>query len=222
MLEAILFDFDGVLADTMQDNLRAWRAVLGKRGISFPPEEYFLLEGMKMTEVARRLTQSHGVLEADYESIVVEKDGYYKENNTFRLYPGVRELLGALRLKGTRLALVTAGRLPRLQASCPPDFLAMFEVVITGDKTERGKPFPDPYLAASKALGVAADSCLVIENAPLGIDSAKGAGMRCVAITSTLSEDKLARADWVISGIKELAWTPPLINIFHDYNKNAI
>ncbi|HEY4525876.1 MAG TPA: HAD family phosphatase [Candidatus Paceibacterota bacterium] len=212
--KAILFDFDGVLADTMGDNLRAWQSTLSTIGVSFGAQEYLELEGMKMVDVARTLCAKHGVKDGDWEHLVQNKDRYYSENNSFRLYPGALELLRALKDKNIPVALVSAGRLNRLEKFVPAGFLDLFRAVITGEKTERGKPFPDPYLAASKELGVKPELCLAVENAPLGIDSAKAAGMRCIAISSTLSEDKLAKADRVVPKLEDLARAQLFIDIF--------
>ncbi|MFH0891134.1 MAG: HAD family phosphatase [Candidatus Liptonbacteria bacterium] len=222
--KAVLFDFDGVLGDTLGDILRAWQSTLAEVGVFFEPEEYFLLEGTKMTEVAKTLCQKHGVKSADWEKLVQQKEKNYLQNCSFELYPGAVELLRALKNKNIRLALVSAARLNRIQGSVPPGFPELFEVVITGEQTERGKPFPDPYLKASEKLGIEPASCLVVENAPLGIESARAAGMRCVAITSTLREDKLKKADWIISKLEDLVRTPPLAPIFNfnDHNPNSL
>ncbi len=207
---AILFDFDGVLGQTMEDNFRAWQAALTELGLEIGSEEYFLLEGMKLPEVARTLGVKNGITNADWEGVVKRKEDFYKKRNSFTLYPGVIELIKQLREKGVPLAIVSAARKLRLEDSVPAGFLDNFGAIITGEKTERGKPFPDPYLAAAKELGVSIMDCLVVENAPLGIEAAKEAGAFCIAICSTLSQDKLARADQIVKGFRDLAETSPI------------
>ena len=79
--------------------------------------------------------------------------------------------------------------------------LELFDVRITGDLEKKIKPSPDPYLRAAKILKVANESCLVIENAPLGIESAKKAGMTCIADSSTLGKKYLLKAERVVLNI---------------------
>jgi beta-phosphoglucomutase-like phosphatase (HAD superfamily) len=82
--------------------------------------------------------------------------------------------------------------------------IALFDYILTSEDIENGKPSPDPYLKAQEALNVSPSECLVVENAPLGIASAKSAGMKVVALTSTVSEDYLRDADWIISNLSEV------------------
>lgn len=82
---------------------------------------------------------------------------------------------------------------------------ADFDVVITAESVERKKPAPDPYLKAVEMLGLRREECLVIENAPAGITSAKRAGLRCLAITTSLPESYLKEADAVLAGLEDVA-----------------
>ena len=75
---------------------------------------------------------------------------------------------------------------------------------MSGDDSVRGKPHPDPYLNAATKLGVLPQECLVIENAPLGIKSAKRAGIYCIAICSTLDKSYLSEADKIVENIKDI------------------
>ena len=79
-----------------------------------------------------------------------------------------------------------------------------FQVVNDGEETKICKPSPEPYLKAVERLGVSKESCLVIENAPLGIRSAKSAGLRCIAVTSYLDQECLKEADLIIDNHREI------------------
>ena len=81
--------------------------------------------------------------------------------------------------------------------------MALFDFIQTGDETEKPKPDPEPYLKCAKGLGITPDEAVVIENAPLGVESAKSAGMICIALTSTVGAEYLRRADFVIGGLKD-------------------
>jgi len=204
-MQALLFDFDGVLGNTMEDNFLAWQDAMRGEGIEINREAYFLLEGMKLPEIAKILCAKNGKICEDPEAIVQRKEAYYLKNAKFSLYSGVPELLQRLAREKMPLALVTGARRGRLDATLPKDFMEKFGAIVTSDRFNRGKPFPDPYLEAAHDLCVAPADCTVIENAPLGIQAAKAAGMRCIAIASTLSQDKLVGADIIVNDIGELS-----------------
>jgi beta-phosphoglucomutase len=203
---AVLFDFDGVLGDTMKDNLLAWQKAMATVGVAMDANEYYLREGMKLVDVARELCEIGKIpLEGiSFEAIVQEKEKHYLRDNSFSFYPGVVELIDALVSNGVPFGLVTAARPDRLAASVPADFLKKFSVLVTGDLTKKGKPDPEPYLLGAQLLGVPIAECTVVENAPLGIHSAKTAGAYCIAICSTLSAGHLKEADEVVPTFKDL------------------
>lgn len=182
----------------------AWRAALESHSVALKPEDYYPLEGTPLRDLAARFLGPR----ADPQSVnalIDRKEKYYLTHHRLELYPGVEALLAALRRRGMALGIVTAGLRDRIERSVPAAFLARFDTVVTGDQTPRGKPHPDPYLAGAKALNVATDECLAVENAPLGIEAAKSAGMYCVAVCSTVAADRLSRADEVVPSIGELA-----------------
>src|SRR6266516_4944562 len=128
------------------------------------------------------------------------------------LFPSTRAVLAELRQMNLRLAVATSS----VSASARP-FLnrhgstAFFDVIVTGEEIERGKPSPDIYLSAAEKLGVTADACLVIEDALSGIAAAKAAGMRVAAIPDTRfvdPHDYEKEADYVLD---DLSGIPALI-----------
>lgn len=199
MIKGVLFDFDGTLADTMQQNFECWKIAIREHGREISAEEFFPLEGMKSQEIARSLLKDRFKTEAQLEEVLKRKDGLFKERYKFKLYPGVPELLNQLAERGIKRAIVTAARKERLDVACPKDFLGSFDFIVTNETAGRGKPYPDPYQLAMKGLGYEPHECLVIENAPLGVKAARAAGVKCIAITSTLSADILKDADEVVS-----------------------
>jgi HAD superfamily hydrolase (TIGR01509 family) len=101
------------------------------------------------------------------------------------------------------MALVTGATRERITITAGA-VLPRFDAVVTANDVTRTKPFPDPYLAAASGLRVEPDACVVIENAPLGIDAAHAAGMRCVAVASTLDPRHLSAADIVVANLFEV------------------
>ncbi|HJX13625.1 MAG TPA: HAD family phosphatase [Dehalococcoidales bacterium] len=203
---AVLFDLDGTLAMTMEDHFRAWKATLAEFGVELKVEDYYPLEGLRLYEIAGRFAEKFRLEAADGREIVKIKEKHYLDNHRFILYPGVEELLALLHARKVPVAMVTAGLNQRLKSSVPPEFFAGFDCVIAGDGVAEGKPSPAPYLRAAEKLGVAPAECIAVENAPLGIESAKKAGAYCVAICSTLDRSYLEGADEVLdsfAGLKD-------------------
>lgn len=206
-IRGILFDFDGVLADTMNDHFAAWNEALKQHGASVAPEVFFPLEGMPVPETAREMCRQAGVSDAMADEIMHRKERYYLTHHQCSFYPGVEECVLALHAKGVPMAIVSGGREERIRSSVPAEFLNKFAALIGSGSTPRGKPFPDPYLQGAQALGLGAGECVVVENAPLGIRAAKSAGAYCIAIASTVSREKLAGADEIIDSFAELRGT---------------
>lgn len=203
-LEAVIFDYDGVLGETMELNFSAWQSAFRERGAEITRDDYFLLEGNQIIEVARILAQKNCMQDADYNSIVLAKEKNFRRNGTVPLYPGVKEFIELLKQKGKKRAVVSAAYYDRLASTNEPGFLDNFDVIVTGDRIIRGKPHPDPYLKAVEALGLSVDNCVVVENSPIGIQSAKAAGMYCIGICSTLHRKYLHQADVVVDKFSDL------------------
>ena len=202
--KAVLFDLDGTLAMTMEDHFKAWQAALLAYGVEIKLEDYYPLEGLRLHELAKRFSEAYHLEAPDEREIVKRKERHYLDNHQFTLYPGVEELITLLRSKNIPIAMVTAGLTNRVKNSVPPKFLEKFDSIVTGDGTEEGKPSPVPYLRAAEKLSVAPDECIAVENAPLGIESAKNAGAYCVAICSTLDKSYLEKADEVLGSFEYL------------------
>ncbi|HIA13636.1 MAG TPA: HAD family phosphatase [Nitrospirales bacterium] len=202
--QAIMFDFDGTLARTMEDHFQAWKTVVVEYGVDLQPEDYYPFEGMRLDELVPHIFGKYQRTVPDSKELVPKKEAYYLAHHTFELYPGVQQLLAKLQAKPFPRAVVTAGLADRVKRSAPASFLEQFDVIVTGDQTSEGKPSPVPYLTGAARLGVKPENCIVVENAPLGIESAKKAGAYCIAIASTVSKHHLEDADEIFDSFEEL------------------
>ncbi len=202
--KAILFDFDGVIGKTMEDNYRAWKNAFAKHNIVVTKKEYFLLEGMNVKNVALYFLKKNRCSQKLLKKIIDEKEKYYRNHNKFRLYSGVKKIISYLQKKKYLLGLVTGGERTRIMRTLRDNKLNIFDVVITGDEIRKCKPDPEPYLTAAKKLKTMPSQCLVVENAPLGIESAQRAGIHSIAVCSTLDKKYLKNADKIINKISEL------------------
>lgn len=203
-LKGILFDFDGTLAKTMDIHYLAWQESMLPYGVSLAEEEYYPLEGMSTTEIAQLFCEKYKINGKEIPFITKRKTEAYVRRAKVILYPGVSELLAQLKGKQLRLGIVTASVSEQLQRSVPPLFLEQFDTLVSGEKLKRGKPFPDPYLLGLQELCLQSEECIVVENAPLGVQSAKSAGIYCLAVTHTVSKEKLQEADEIFSAVKDI------------------
>ncbi|MBN1542053.1 HAD family phosphatase [candidate division KSB1 bacterium] len=205
MIRAVLFDFDGVVADTFTGHFAAWRSVL--------PQEIELREWMvrrREGAPAFRIVQAifaDNNRPLDQESArtyVQAKNRIFRQKSTSRIYAEIPSLLDCLGDLSCRIGLVTGTSYKNLKKVVTEELFKRFHCIVTDGDTEQGKPDPAPYLCAADRLQVAPNRCLVIENAPLGIQAAKAAGMFCVALGTTLAPEELAQADVVLPAHREL------------------
>jgi beta-phosphoglucomutase len=171
-----------------------------------------LHEGRSSREILPILMQESGVSipEDHQDAFIEEKREYYRSIVQVEQYPGAFEVIEGLKARGYKVALVTACALKNMQHSLTSAQQAHFDFIITGDEVPRAKPFPDPYLTAARHIGAAPGECVVVENAPLGIEAAKKAGMYCAAIETTLGKEYLASADCILPTIRDLLDLPIL------------
>jgi beta-phosphoglucomutase len=212
MIEGVLFDLDGVIVDTLHYHYLAWKHMFEMRGGAVREHTVLLHEGRNSREILPILMKETGVEipEEERESFIETKRAYYRSIVQVRQYPNAFAVIDSLRHRGYKIALVTACALRNMQFSISPEQQTHFDFIITGDEVPRAKPFPDPYLAAAGQLGLEPDACMVVENAPLGIEAAKKAGMYCVAIETTLGKEYLSSADRILQNIEDLLTLPQL------------
>lgn len=216
MIRGVLFDLDGVIIDTLHYHYLAWKHMFGRYGGEVSEHTVLLHEGRSSREIMPILMKEAGVFipEEGQDRFIEEKRAYYRSIVKVRQYPKAFETIDILRRRGFKVALVTACARDNMRHSLDESDQARFDFIITGDEVPRAKPFPDPFLAAAEYLGLSPSECMVVENAPLGIEAARQAGMYCVAIETTLGKEYLEGADCVLESIAQLADLP----ILHPHN----
>jgi beta-phosphoglucomutase len=208
---AIVFDMDGVVLDSMPTHLLTWQRVLAPLGIELTAPDLYPLEGIPTERTAQQLTEQflgQACSEDEARRLAGAKRALFRQIFQPTFVPGIRPLLHDLRGRGYCLALVTGSARSVVDESlAPSDVAGLFDALVTGDQVHQGKPAPEPYLTAAARLRLPPSRCLVVENAPLGIQSAKAAGMSCVALETTLPAPRLSQADQVFADGKALrAW----------------
>jgi beta-phosphoglucomutase len=196
---ALLFDMDGVVVDSMGFHAAAWKQVLGEHGLVLDDIDIFRREGMSGRQSVEEIFTEYGVPFPgdDAYLLLEEKKHSLFERNHITLYPLVRDIIAWAAGESILTALVTGSPRRSVEHMMPADVLALFNAVIAAGDVSRGKPDPESYVKAMRALKAGAGESLVIENSPMGISSAKGAGALCYALETTLPARFLAGADRV-------------------------
>ena len=194
--DALLFDLDGVLADTTELVERSWREWAESRGLDTDFASH--VHGRPTLEVVSDVAPD---LDPRAEADDVEQ----REEEGL---DGITAVAGALdlvaSLPASSWAVVTSGNKSQAAARLEAIDLEPPEVVITSDDIDKGKPHPDPYLSAARRLGVSPQECVVFEDAPAGIAAARAAGMASIAVTTTMGPEALEAADHVVSSLRQV------------------
>lgn len=197
MLKGIIFDADGVLIDSMRFHVDSWKKVFYEVGIEITSEDIYLLEGNNDIGIIKNIFGRTGK-EPELKQIEYLAK---KKNEIFKFdqvepFKGTLDCLKVLK-RYFKLAVVSGSSRSMVEKAVNKFFPDIFAVIITGDETKLGKPYPDPYLKALEELELTKDECIVVENSPYGIIAAKSAKIYCVAVASTLKPEKLQNADIV-------------------------
>lgn len=184
MLKALIFDLDDVLISSMRAHAKAYQKVLQETGINITVEEYLRYTGATGKDILRRISKEKGK-ELDIREIHKRKKEIFPDFATEIIrIEGTIELVKALKGK-LRMALVTSSSRASLPVTMSrvPDIADCFEVIVTGEDVQRGKPDPEPFLKAAEFLNVKPEECLVFEDSDIGIEAAEKAGMKVIKVS---------------------------------------
>lgn len=215
MIKAIVFDFDGVLADSEPLHLRAYQEVLSALGLTLTREEYYSRYlGYDDQGVFSHLSAAHGFeLDAGrMEALIAQKGRAYDAiiESGEVLYPGAAACVARM-AAAFPLGIASGALRHEIEAILRAAQMdRYFGFIVASGDTKEGKPAPDPYRRAAELHHVAAQECLAIEDSRWGIESARSAGLRCVAITHTYARDELSMADAVVESLDE--FTPAYVS----------
>jgi beta-phosphoglucomutase len=214
MIRAIVFDFDGVLADSEPLHLVAYQEVLAKRGVTLSREEYYSAYlGYDDAGVFSALGRVHDwrLDPSGLAALIAEKGEVFDRivETSDVLHRGAAECIA--RLAGEYPLGIASGALrPEIEAVLRRGGLERhFKFIVASGDTPNSKPAPDPYVRAAELHAMPAPECLAIEDSRWGIESARSAGLPCVGITTTYPRHELATADRVIDSLAE--FTPAFI-----------
>jgi len=202
--KAIIWDMDGVIADTAPYHLKAWQEAFQKKGVAFTEEDFRRNFGQRNDTIIR---DTLGELTSLNEINVISRE---KEENfrravrqNIRPLPGAIELIKSLGQHGFKLALASSA--PTENIKLVTKGLGIdnyFHTIVSGKDVTEGKPSPQGFLLAAQRLGVEPENCVVTEDAIAGVTAAKRAGMHCLAVTNTHPRSSLKEADLVVDTLE--------------------
>lgn len=213
MPRAILFDMDGVLFDSMPNHAYAWSNAMTQFGLAMTAEEAYLNEGRTGGGTIDILAQRYwgrNATDQEKQRIYEAKSAVFNTCPEALPMQGALEALTAARQLGAQIVLVTGSAQDSLLDRLNLHYPGFFEphLMVTGNDVKHGKPHPEPYLMGLEKARVSADEAMVVENAPLGVQSAHAAGIYTLAAnTGPLADQVLldAGADQVFPGMLAVA-----------------
>ena len=217
MPEAVLFDFDGILVDSEPMHYRAFTEVLDPLGMGFPWKEYVeIYMGFDDRDAFREAFRAKGIDldDATLATLVAAKSRAFLDGirSGVTAYPGAAPMIESLHAVGRPLALCSGA----LRSDIDPILTKLgvarrFDVIVSADDVRRSKPDPESYALAFRRLSGAYPTSLTVpgksiavEDTPAGIRSAKGAGLRVLAVTNSYDAGDLAEADWIVDSLENV------------------
>src|SRR5579859_2939152 len=198
---AILFDLDGVLVDSTRAVDREWRLWAQRKGLD-GDAIMAIAHGVRTVEVIQRVAPH---LDAEAEARLIEEEEAGDQDGVL-VMPGAADLLRSIPVG--RWGVVTSGSRPLASERLRFCGLPVPEVLVTSDDVTNGKPHPEPYLKGAQWMRVSPAECLVIEDAPAGIQSARAGEMKVIGMASTYAAERLAEADAVVQRLTRIQVSP--------------
>jgi beta-phosphoglucomutase family hydrolase len=204
--KAILWDMDGVIADSGAFHFVAWQETFAKRGIKFTKEAFIKLFGTRNDFIIGSIMGKE-LPESDVKIMVQEKEENFRQKATgsVKPFPGVVKLLNAIKKGNFKLGLVSSAPKENIDLVLRElNLEGIFDCVVFGQEVSESKPSPQIYLLAAKKLGATLNDCVVIEDSPPGIKAAKTAGVKCVAVANTHPRQELEEADKIVDSLENM------------------
>ncbi len=201
MIQAVIFDLDGVIVDTAHYHFIAWQRLARELGVNFTEHENEQLKGvsrMQSLEIILSLGKIR-LSEKEKEDLADKKNQWFVEYiqamKPDEIFPGVKELLKTIRSKGMKVALASSSK----NADTVLTLLNIkdyFDTIVDGTMITHSKPYPEIFLLAANRLGMKPSECVVFEDAEAGVAAAVAAGMKCVGVGSVT---QLGKANYIVN-----------------------
>jgi|SRR5664280_288375 len=207
MIRGVLFDMDGVLADSEPFICQAAVMMFAETGLKVIPDDFKPFIGTGENRYIGGVAEKYG-LKVDIEKAKARTYEIYLSIIRGKLKPLPGAIAFIWKCHDTRLktAIATSADAVKMEANLQEIGLSSsdFNATINGLDVEKKKPFPDIYIKAAERIGLKPEECLVVEDAVSGIKAAKSAGCKCLAVTTSFDRSKLYEADWICSSLEDV------------------
>jgi beta-phosphoglucomutase family hydrolase len=215
-LEAVLWDLDGVIADTGEYHYRAWQYVFGEKGVTFSKEDFMRHFGQRHDTIIR-FALGDGLSTEEFDAVTEKKQREYRRivAENIKALPGAIELIRSLNKNNIKTAIASSAPIENVDVIIKGLKIEdCFQAIASGMEVDEGKPSPQIFLLAAKKLGVDPGNCVVLEDAIAGVAAAKTAGMKCIAVTNSHPVDRLEKADVIVDSLEKIG-IKELVKIFN-------
>jgi beta-phosphoglucomutase len=203
---AVLWDLDGVIADTAFCHFLSWQQAFRKSGVNYTNDEFKHHFGQRNDLIIRSILGTD-VSVNEIREIALDKETFFRQNiiKDLKGFPGVVNLLRVLRENGIKSGIGSSAPLDNIRLVLSQLGIEdYFQAIATGQEVTEGKPSPQIFLLAAKRLNVDPVYCIVIEDAVAGVKAAKSGGMLCIAVTNTHPASSLSKADLVVDSLEKV------------------
>ncbi len=207
MAYAAIWDMDGVLVDTGQAHYQSWQEALAKRNVSLTYRQFSATFGMNNTSILK-LWLGANTPQSEIDQVGDDKELIFRQlvvTQGTQPLPGVRPLLEGLKQAGFHQAVASSAPQANIDVLLDTTRLRPFFDAVVSAARLPGKPDPAVFREAARRLGVVPASCVVVEDAVAGVEGARRAGMRCIAVTNTNSAANLVAADLVVDSLEKVS-----------------
>jgi len=212
--KAGVFDLDGVIVDTVPIHFKAWKAMFADYGKAFSFDDYKnKVDGIPRTDGCRAILT--GLSDDEIKTASDKKQVYYLEylkKEGIKVYDTTITLIYSLLRNSIRIAVISSSK-NLFMVLEKAGIGGLFEVKISGNDITKGKPDPQVFLMAAERLNIMPDDCVVFEDATLGVEASKRAGMKCVGIDRDNHPDLYKKADMVVHDLSEIGFEK-IVSIF--------
>jgi len=203
---AVIWDMDGVIADTAPYHFSAWQEVFQKRGVDFTEDDFRRNFGQRNDAIIRN-TLGEDISQSEIDAIASDKEKNFRQRvrHNIKPLPGAIKLITSLKQHDFSMALASSAPMENIQlVTRGLGIESSFQAIVSGREVNEGKPSPQGFLLAAQKLGVEPKNCIVIEDAVAGVTAAKRAGMRCLAVANTHPRISLTEADLIVDTLEEV------------------
>lgn len=208
MLKAVIFDMDGVIIDSEPFYLVIGMELYKRLNINVTEEEHISYTGVSNPNMWTSIKNKHGLKQTVSELVSIQNKANieYLEKNIEKPIPGVVNILESLSRNGIKVALASSSSMEIIRLVLEKfEIIKYFQVIVSGESFERGKPAPDIFLKAAEMLQVEPESCTVIEDSNHGVTASKAAGMMCIGFQNSNSGNQnLKSADLIVNDLENV------------------